>query len=387
MLSCKFCGVISNSDAPTLWLLLSLKPQIQTWELETLAMSSTPSLIVDAHEDLAFNAQNHGRNLLQSVHELRKLEAPDSERGGATTSFPDLARGNIRVVFGTIWVNPCGSQFPLKPCYSSAEEAHSQALAQLDYYRNMESQGVISIIKTKSDLENIVNSNGSKIGIVILMEGADPIRAPSEAKEWFENGIRIVGPAWGKTRYCGGTKAPGPLTEEGHELMKEMERNGLILDCTHFAEESFFEALEGFDGPVIASHSNPRLFCPTDRHLSDEMIRKLTSKGGVIGTVLYNKFLDGNWLKGGPKNGVTLSQVVKNIVHVCEVSGSTEHCGIGSDFDGGFGYESIPAELDTVADLFKVGEALKREAGFSDGDVAKVLSGNFLNILRKALPD
>lgn len=324
---------------------------------------------------------------MKPAKERRKIEHLDSEEGGATTSFPDLIRGNIRIVFGTLWVNPCGSQFSSQPCYSNAEEAHLQAIGQLDYYKRLERQGVISIIKTKSQLEDIINSVTPRIGVVILMEGADPIRIPKEAKEWFDDGLRIIGPAWGATRYCGGTRAPGPLTKEGHELLKEMQRCGFILDCSHFAEQSYFEALDEFDGPVIASHSNCRIYCPTDRQLSDEMIRNLASKGGVIGTVLYNKFLVGNWQKRDPKSAVTLSQVVKNIVHVCEVSGSRKHSGIGSDFDGGFGYESIPQELDTVADLYKVGDTLRSEAKFSDDDVASVLGGNFLRILRKALPD
>jgi membrane dipeptidase len=351
-------------------------------------MSSKYPLIIDSHEDLAHNAQSNGRDLLKPVLERRRLEPLDEERGGATTGFPDLIDGNVRIVFGTIWVNPCGSPFSTKPCYSNSEEAHSQALAQLDYYKRLEHEGVVSIIKTKAQLENISNSQDSKkVGVVILMEGADPIRTPNEAKEWFESGLRIIGPAWGRTRYCGGTNEPGPLTREGHELLKEMERNGFILDCTHFSEESFFEALDDFNGPIIASHSNSRVYCQTDRHLSDEMIRKLAANGGVMGTVLYNGFLDGNWSKGGPKKAVTLSQVVRNIVHICEVSGSKDHSGIGSDFDGGFGYESIPAELDTVADLYKIGEALKNEAKFSESEVAKVMYGNYLRILRKALPD
>jgi membrane dipeptidase len=350
-------------------------------------MNSNIPLIVDAHEDLAYNAESHGRDLLKPAKERRRLEASDVERGGATSSFPDLVKGNVRIVFGTMWVNPCGSPFSSKPCYSNSEEAHAQARAQLDYYKKLEQQGVIKIIRTKTDLENVANSSDQRTGIVILMEGADPIRTPSEVEEWFNYGLRIIGPAWGATRYCGGTKAPGPLTDEGHELLKEMERCGVILDCTHFSEQSYFEALDDFGGKVIASHSNCRIYCSTDRHLSDEMIRKLTSKGGVIGTVLYNGFLDGDWNKGDPKSGVTLSQVVKNIVHVCEVSGSKDHSGIGSDFDGGFGCESIPLELDTSADLYKIGDALKSEANFSDEEVDNVLGGNFLRILRKALPD
>jgi membrane dipeptidase len=351
-------------------------------------MKSSHPMIIDSHEDLAYNAQSHRRDLLKSALERRNLERKDSERGGATTSFPDLIRGNIKIVFGTIWVNPCGSPFDSKPCYSNAEEAHAQALTQLDYYRRLEREGIISIIKTKSQLEDIVNSQDSKIGVVLLMEGADPVRTPEESKKWFEDGLRIIGPAWGKTRYSGGTKEPGPVTKDGHILLKEMERNGFILDCTHLAEESFFEALDEFGGFVIASHSNTRRYCNTDRHLSDEMIRKLTSKDGVIGTVLYNGFLDGNWQKGSSaKDAVTLSQVVKNIVHVCDVSGSKNHSGIGSDFDGGFGYESIPSELDTVSDLYKIGEALKKEGGFSEDETTKVLNGNYLTLLRKTLPD
>lgn len=343
-------------------------------------------LIVDAHEDLAYNHIAHGRDLTQSVAARRKIENADAERGSATISFPDLIRGNVRIVFATLWVNPCGSKFSSTPCYSNAEEAYRQASQQLDYYRKLEREGIVSIITTKSQLEDIVKSE-NKIGLVILMEGADPIRKPGEAKEWFEKGLRIIGPAWHGTRYCGGTKAPGPLTKEGRELISEMERTGFILDTSHFAEESFFEALDHFDGPVIASHSNSRIYCPTDRQLSDAMIKKLVSKDAVIGTVLYNTFLVEAWSKGMPKSDVTLSHVVRNISHVCEISGDKKYSGIGSDFDGGFGYESIPLELDTVADLYKVGDALKSRAYFSDSEAADVLGGNFLRVLRKALPD
>lgn len=347
----------------------------------------TGPFIVDAHEDLAYSAISLGRDLLKTAFETRKLEGNSGICGGASTSFPDLIAGNVRIVFGTLWVNPCRSDFDTGPCYTTADEAYIQARAQVEYYRNLATAGVISIITNKSELEKVVDSSESKIGVILLMEGADPIRAPAEAKEWFDLGLRVIGPAWGRTRYCGGTKSPGPLTQDGQRLLEKMEECGFILDCAHFSEESYFEALDLFDGPVIVSHANSRLFCPTDRHLSDEMIEKITSRGGVIGTVLYNAFLDGNWKKGDPKEDVTLAQVIKNIVHVCEVAKSTRHSGIGSDLDGGFGYESIPLELDTASDLFKIGEALKSQAGFSDEDAANVLGGNFLRLLRESLPE
>lgn len=342
-------------------------------------------LIVDAHEDLAYNATSHERDLLKPVHERRAIEGSNKDRGGATTSFPELKKGNVRIVFGTIWVNPCKSQFTTKPCYSNAEEAYAQARSQIQYYKNLEHSGIISIITNRVKLDEVTNSD--KIGIIMLMEGADPIRTPEEAKEWYDEGLRIVGPAWGATRYAGGTRAPGPLTKEGRELMKEMDRVGLMLDCSHLAEESFFESLDLFKGNVIVSHSNSRTYCPTDRQLSDNMIRAVTSRGAVIGTVLYNSFLDVSWTKGKPKDEITLSHVVRNIVHVSDVSGSKDNLGIGSDFDGGFGFESIPSEIDTVADLYKVGDALRSQANFSEQEARNVLGGNFLRILRKALPE
>jgi membrane dipeptidase len=168
--------------------------------------------------------------------------------------------------------------------------------------------------------------------------------------------------------------------------MLEMERVGLILDVSHLAEESFSEALDLFHGPVLASHSNCRAYVPTDRHLSDEMISALVKRDGVIGTALYNGFLQSGWKdREGKKSDVTLSDVVKHIQHVCSIAGDTLHAAIGSDLDGGFGAESIPADLDTVADLQKIGAALKTMQ-LSDADVENILGENWLRLLRAALP-
>ncbi|HYB66946.1 MAG TPA: membrane dipeptidase, partial [Candidatus Acidoferrales bacterium] len=241
-------------------------------------------------------------------------------------------------------------------------------------------------IRSKSDIDLVLDPDSPRLGAVLLMEGADPIVTPKQTREWFEAGVRIVGPAWHATHYAGGTRAPGPLTELGRELMKEMERTGLILDMSHMAEASFFEALDLFHGPVIASHSNCRSIVPTDRQLSDEMISALVAREGVIGAVLFNKFLQPDWRETGAiKSKVTLSDVMKHIHHMCDLAGDRLHVGIGSDFDGGVGAESIPAELDTAADLQKVGEALG-DAGFSQIDIDNILGGNWVRLLRRALP-
>jgi membrane dipeptidase len=350
-------------------------------------LKNPPKLIIDAHEDLAFNALSLKRNFLLPISEIRSRDLPSSSKHGIPTiSLEELKRGNVRIVFATLWAAPCIEGEDYSPCYSTAEQAHEQALQQLEFYKKLVAEKHANLITNKRELEAVVKSK-EMLGLVLLMEGADPILAPDETQEWFRKGVRIVGPAWHQTRYAGGTKAPGPLTDLGRKLIAEMERAGMILDTSHFAEQSFFEALKLFKGSVIASHSNCRIYTPTDRHLSDEMIRELVRRGGVIGTVLRNQFLESDWVKHGKvKSDVTLESVVKHMKHVCEIAGDSLHSGIGSDLDGGFGAEGIPLELDTVADLEKIGQALS-EAGLSDTNVGNIMAGNWLRVLRRALPE
>jgi membrane dipeptidase len=216
------------------------------------------------------------------------------------------------------------------------------------------------------------------------MEGADPIRAPAEVEQWFADGLRLVGLAWKGTRYSGGTDMPGPLTPLGKDLLKEMERVGLILDVTHMAEESFWQALEHFHGPVIASHSNCRVFAPSDRHLSDHMIHALAERDAVIGIVPANFFLDGTWNRHN-RFKIGLDQMVRHIDHICQLTGNALHVGLGSDIDGGFGRDETPEELDTVADLAKLADAL-RQKDYKEEDIIRIMGGNWQRFLERSLP-
>ncbi len=116
------------------------------------------------------------------------------------------------------------------------------------------------------------------------------------------------------------------------------------------------------------------------------MIRRLVERDGVIGIVPFNRFLRPDWAKGDPKEAVTVADVAAAVDHVCQVVGDAAHVGLGSDFDGGFGAESVPAEIDTVADLARIGPALA-EMGYDEGDIAAILGDNWLRVLRDALPE
>lgn len=375
-----------------------------------------PWFIVDGHLDLAYNALGFGRNYRRAACRTRNYESgttiPQST-GECAVGLPDLVRGRVGIVFGTIFVAPA-----MKPgmggppvTYRDYAEAHEQGMAQLDFYQRWADQDrSVHVIGSQKDLDLVlrswnlsVASDGElttlardplreprlhQVGIVPLMEGADPISEPKELERWAERGLRIIAPAWTGTRYAGGTHEPGGLTKLGRELLEVIAGLGLILDVSHLAQRALFEALEYFEGGngrLIASHSNPQRIMPTDRHLPDSAIEQIAERHGVIGIVLCNSFLKQGWGTGSKKHEVTLDDVVRAIDHVCQVTGSAEYVAIGSDFDGGFGAESMPLELDTSRDLHRIGDELQHR-GYDGPSVQRIMGGNWLRILRSGLP-
>jgi membrane dipeptidase len=341
-------------------------------------------MIIDAHLDLAFNAVGGGADLRLPLGDLRRSvygRAATSRAATPTVSLPVLRAADVRVVFGTIFVLKQTPAFNVGgPVYTTAAEANRQGWAQLRYYHDLAQQNEITLVTDQHTLERALVGDAPQPGLVLLMEGADPIRDVDELAAWHDAGLRIIGLAWSGTRYSGGTGEPGPLTAAGRTLVRAMREHGFALDVSHLSDESFWEALELFDGPVLASHANCRTFVPTDRHLSDDMIRALAKRGGVIGVIPYTKFLTPHWTPDAPR--APIDALVQHIEHICDLVGDTQHVGIGSDFDGGFGAEALPVGMDSVMDLAKIGDAL-RERGWVDADVAGVLGGNWARWLQQ----
>jgi membrane dipeptidase len=356
-------------------------------------------IVLDAHQDIAFNMLCNGREYRRSALQNRQLETdPDfiRHRGISTIGLPDALLGRVALVFSTLFVAPYkkGENPPWAAItYQTPQEAHQLALRQLDYYNRLaDESNKVRLVKTAADLDAVLATwaDGKEMsdhqqGLVLLMESADPIVEPQQFEEWYERGVRLVGPAWSGTRYAGGTGMPGPLTKLGYELLDVMANFNAILDLSHLAEEACLQALDHYTGIMIASHSNPRHFRDTDRHLTDTAIHRLAEHDGVMGIVLYNSFLSNDWRAGDPKAKVPLSVVLDVMDYVCQLTGSAAHVGIGSDFDGGFGRESTPQGLDTVTDLLVIGDGL-RQRGYAEADIENILSGNMLRKLRQALP-
>lgn len=347
-------------------------------------------MYVDGHLDLALGVVALGRDLTRSVEAVRRDEARTSQE--VLVTLPELRRGGVGVAVATLFAAPRDMWRPATAppltaqqralTYTTPEEAERLALDQLDVYRRWEDAGEVRVLRSRADLDGHAAAWGGgdrTVGLVVSMEGADPIRSPDRLGWWLDRGLRLVGPAWQRTRYAGGTHQPGPLTDAGRDLVRAMREAGVALDLSHLAEEAVRDVLDLDPGPVFASHSNAQALTPGDRHLSDETLDEVGRRGGVVGVVLGNEFVKAGVRRGDPKERVTLADVRAQAEHVAARVG-WERVAVGSDFDGGFGLQETPLEITRGADFHRLGEAAP------PGARAGFLGGNWLRFLRRVLP-
>lgn len=319
----------------------------------------------------------------------------ERSRGRNTVSLPELRKAGVRVCVATLLARGGPEQKWRQAInrtdldHASQSIAYAAARGQLAYYRLLENQGHVRLIRNRHELAQHWQSGSGHwpLGIILSMEGADPIVGPKQADEWWNAGLRAVGPAhYGRSHYAYGTGVSGPLSAAGIELLKEFGRLGMILDVTHLCDISMEQALDLYDGPVLASHHNCRALVPGDRQLTDEQIKRLIGRGAVIGAALDAWMLYPNWVRGQTKPEVVgLDAVADHIDRVCQLAGNARHAGIGSDLDGGFGFEQTPRDLNTISDLQKLAGILLSR-GYSSADVDGIFFGNWLQFFENALP-
>ncbi len=355
-------------------------------------------IVFDAHLDLAWNALDWNRDLALPVEEIRRREREQglTEKGRCcnTVSFPELRRGGVALFIATLLARLFrANNMPAIQRYSSMEAAYAAAYGQLAYYRALEKQGTLRWIKDRPTLEAHVRaweanpSASEPLGLILSMEGADPVLSPDQVGEWWEAGLRIIGPAhYGVSPYAHGTGTEGGLFPPGRPLLRAMEQVGMILDVTHLSDQCFDEALEAYGGPVLASHHNCRALVPNQRQLTDDQIRRLVGRGAVIGIALDAWMLYPGWVRGETRPeeaGVTLEAMVDHIDHVCQLAGDARHVGVGTDLDGGFGREQSPCDLDTIADLCRL-PGLLGAHGYQGDAIQDILYRNWVRFFAKA---
>ena len=364
-------------------------------------------IIIDSHLDLAWNALSWNRDLTKSVQEIRKAETGMSEttRAANTVAFPDMRKGKVAISLATVLARARGAvddnldsrtiQMAFvgdsRLDYGNQEMAYAVAQGQLAYYRVLESEGQVRMIKDWQQLEAHLSSwkeageTAAPLGFILSMEGADPIVSPSQVSKWWEDGLRVASLVhYGVSAYAHGTGTSGRLTDRGVELLKAMEEVGMVLDVTHLADESFWQAVEQFQGSVLASHNNCRALVPGCRQFTDEQIRHLIQRDSVIGICCEDTMLYPGWILGETSNSVvSLDAYVDHIDYVCQLAGNTRHAAIGSDLDGGFGVERCPRDLDTIADLQKIPDLL-RNRGYKEIDIEMIMHGNWVRFFKTA---
>ncbi len=345
-------------------------------------------LIIDGDYPMALGAMDLNRDLTLPIEEVRRA-APDrfaeEARPDCDTmaSLPEMRRGKIAAALVKVVARHHRAGSPLWG-YRGREMTYGAARAQLAYYRMLEIRGQARILRTRSDLSShmqLWSTSGEQtsfpVGLILGMEGADPILEAPQVHQWWEEGLRVISLShYGISTYCHGTGAGTSrgLFPPAKALLREMESAGMILDVTHASDASVREALELFGGPVLASHQNCRAIVPGERQFPDDQLLAVIHRGGVIGVsmdswMLYKPGL--NWGKPiphrrsiFPKEAVTLEDYVDHVDHICQLAGNSRHAAIGGDTDGQGGSGGAPAEIDTVADYQKVASVLEHR-GYS----------------------
>ena len=360
------------------------------------------------------NALEWNRDLTQSIEDIRRGESGMADRPGrgrGTVCLPEMRRGGIGLCVATQIARIEHNSYSPVFGWRSQEQAWAQTQGQLAWYRVMEEAGQMIQIRDADELDRHVPlwtgasaevsraaagdhgraparpALGPAVGYILSLEGADSIVTLGHLERAYGQGLRAIGPAhYGPGVYANGTDATGGFNAKGRELLKEMDRLGIILDVTHLCDDCFWEALDLFSGPLWASHQNCRALVAHHRQFSDEQIRVLIDRGAVIGAALDAWMLVPGWVRGQttPQSaGLRLDRLLDHIDHVCQIAGNARHSGIGSDLDGAFGREQTPSDLDTIADLSRIAGLLATR-GCKPADVELILSGNFIRFLRDA---
>lgn len=358
---------------------------------------------------MAMNALDHERDQTLPVSALRERESvgvPD-DRGMATVSLDELRAGGCGVVLSTViarakpWVTADRPGQHGDIDWPDPSMAYAVAMGHLAYYRLLESRGALRILNSAGSLKRHLadwdaSPDATPVGMIITMEGADPIVEPEQLRDWHALGLRTLMLAhFGKSHYAHGTPTSspdnphdidGPLTDWGRELLPIMDDLGMPLDLTHTADKTFAEAADLFEGRIYSSHTACRAIADMPRNHTDEQLKQIIDREGVIGLPLFNHFLHAAYKEDSPKEMVTYAHVADHIDHICQLAGHAKAVGIGSDADGGFGKEHMPAELDTHRDITRLGQTLS-DRGYSDADIHNVLCANWVRFFSETLGD
>jgi membrane dipeptidase len=345
------------------------------------------------------------------------LDTDLSQAGEQMVDLPKARKGGLGGVFFSIWVDP--------DVYGAHPARRALDLIDAVHLQVQRHPGELLLATTAAEVE--AAQKARKLAVLMGVEGGHAIEGDLRLLRNFHRlGVRYMTLTWSNTNDLGDSsgdmnkpevKHHGGLTDLGRRAVQEMNRLGMLVDVSHVADKTFFDALEVSRAPVIASHSSSRALTNHPRNLTDEMLRAVAKNGGVVMVNFFSAFVDEEFRKAfealRPELDKAVAEVnakykddaaartrawfeaewritsriprppfeslVAHIEHVARVAG-VDHAGIGSDFDG---ISSLPQGIDSAADLPRIAAALQKR-GFTQREVAKIFSGNILRVMRAA---
>jgi len=330
-------------------------------------------------------------------------------------SLDKAKRGNLGAEFFSIWVDPETNQGHFaKHTFDLIDSVYEQAARHPD--RMMMAFSVADIERAHRE---------HKLAACMGVEGGHSIENDMHLlRDYYRLGVRYMTLSWSNTNEWADSSGDiddpkiqhhNGLTDFGKQVVLEMNRLGMMVDISHVADKTFWDAIATTKAPVIASHSSARALTNAPRNMTDEMLKAVAKNGGVVQVNFFNGFIDDNfrkaadaqkpqieaakqqymdqmksqgkevnyseidviereWLAKIPKP--PLSALIDHIDHIAKVAG-VDHVGLGSDFDGVSG--QTPQGMNSAADLPKITQALL-DRGYSEQDIKKILGGNLLRV-------
>jgi membrane dipeptidase len=237
-------------------------------------------------------------------------------------------------------------------------------------------EGHVRLVRDAADLD------GDGLGVILHMEGAEPIDTNLDALEaWHAAGLRSLGPVWSRPNAFGSgvpfrfpaTPDTGPgLTPAGVALVRRCAELGIAVDVSHLNSAGFWDVARTLDGPLIASHSGVHALCPSTRNLTDDQLDAIAASGGLVG---INFDVGSLRADGADDPDTPLERIAEHARYVADRCG-VDHVALGSDFDGA----KTPAQVPDAAAFPRV-LAVLEAAGFEDGELDRIASGNWRRVL------
>jgi membrane dipeptidase len=366
------------------------------------------AFVIDTHNDMP-------TKMLDDAYDASVRHPAGFGRGEGNTDLPRLLESGMTAEFLSAWVDA--------PYARRGGDSFARAVRYVEAIRGFTAKHPEQLRFATTAADVRAAKREGKVAIFIGLEGGHAIEGSLDSlRDLYARGVRYLTLTWnngnswaGSSIGAGGTRKGG-LTPFGRDVIREMNRLGMLVDLSHVSDSTFFDALAVTTVPVIASHSSARAINDVPRNLSDAQLRAIAKNGGVVNVNFYSRFLDPAFraraeevdreiarerraLPAGTDSAAARTRLgamrdslmaripptpfavlVDHFDHIAKVAG-VDHVGIGSDFDG---VTALPAGMEDVTALPRIAQALI-DRGYSDDDIRKMLGGNMMRVMTQVL--